>query len=692
MHSLKTKILGLISVIAVVIITTTACINFTLQKQIITSIIEHDALLLTETIKNSIANSMRNGRTDEVSNILSRIKSQESIKSVRIVDSQGKVLNSANPKEILPQAGSTPSPLPHMDRDFHLTNNMTSGEFVAQASIFNGPSCYGCHDSAKSVLGILQVELSLNYLVKHFDTLRTNLATTSIIMILLVILACSAFIIAYVDRPVNQLMHALQQLQLGNFDCKTYITSSREMALLSEQFNQATDKLHESITTSIAQERQLAKAQEKLSHHHEIQQMNVRLAEQLHEIENLNVSLEERIEEIEEANYKIADLAGELEDKNTTLESTVAKLSTLYKVGLGINATMEPDQLYDLIVKSTTESLNAQIGYLALYNAADSSLSIKNLRGHSIAQPCEPMSLAHFSVSRWVITNCKPLLITDISQHPQFPRFSALGFERKTMICAPLAVNDEIIGTLVVINRSEDSSFSNEDLELLTTIASQASIAIKNARLYDELQQTYLNTIQALISAVEASDSYTRGHSERVTRYCLSLARKLDLPASRIKILERAAVLHDVGKIGIDLTLLHKEGRLTPRDIDDLQQHPIIGMKILEPIEFLHDVKLCIGQHHERYDGKGYPNNIPGDQLLLESRILAIADSFDAMISDRPYRKALPVATAITELQAHAGTQFDPVLVPHFVAMIANGDFALIPDEFAFSAPAVSHA
>jgi HD-GYP domain-containing protein (c-di-GMP phosphodiesterase class II) len=156
----------------------------------------------------------------------------------------------------------------------------------------------------------------------------------------------------------------------------------------------------------------------------------------------------------------------------------------------------------------------------------------------------------------------------------------------------------------------------------------------------------------------------------------MELARKLELPQDRLKIIERAAILHDIGKIGIDLTLLHKKGKLTSDDVYDLRQHPVIGMNILEPIEFLHDVRICIGQHHERFDGKGYPYNVQADRLLLESRILAIADAFDAMTSDRPYRKALPVEMALQELINEAGRQFDPELVPHFIALMKSGTFS----------------
>ena len=210
-------------------------------------------------------------------------------------------------------------------------------------------------------------------------------------------------------------------------------------------------------------------------------------------------------------------------------------------------------------------------------------------------------------------------------------------------------------------------------------IAAQAAIAIKNATLYDEQQQTYLNTIQALVTAIEASDSYTKGHSERVTRYSVEIGRRINLSSDRLQILERAAILHDIGKIGIDLSLLHKEGKLSAHDVSELQMHPVIGMKILEPIDFLKDVRTCIGQHHERYDGMGYPNRIKHSDQLLESRIIGVADAFDAMTSDRPYRKALTLDVAIVELADNSGTQFDPAIVDVFTTILEEGVFFRIP-------------
>ena len=446
------------------------------------------------------------------------------------------------------------------------------------------------------------------------------------------------------------------------------------MTLLSKHFNLMSAKLKELMSTTIIHERELTRAEEKLAHHYETHLMNLKLEEQLKEIENLNVTLEERIEEIEQANYTITDLASELEQKNLNLGQAVERLSTIYKIGLAINSTMDIDRLFNLIVRTTTTTLKANIGYIILHDSSNRCLNVTNLIGSGkLLAPKTAIPMKDSSVSTWVIKNRQPILISDIDETPQFDRFSDLGYERKSLICAPLMVKDEIIGTISVVNKIDDSQFSSDEMEMLSTIAAQAAIAIKNATLYDEQQQTYLNTIQALVSAIEASDSYTKGHSERVTRYCLEIGQQLNLSGERMQILERAAILHDIGKIGIDLSLLHKEGKLTPNDIRELQQHPTIGMHILEPIEFLHDVRVCIGQHHERFDGMGYPNRIKNDELLMESRILTIADSFDAMTSDRPYRKALPLESAISELRDNAGTQFDPTLVAVFSQIIENG-------------------
>ncbi len=676
-NSLKIKIVGLVALIVIGTISFSSWINYSNQKTMQEDLAQQSSIVLVESILTSIHTSMKLGHATEVNEILSRIKSQDYIKALRIVDSTGKILHSADRRQI----GQF---LPQKEYNSFIKSAKTDNFFFSSerdvfdsfSRIDNNSDCHSCHPASQTTIGFLETELSLSKHVMFIKKTQQNAIYSAILIIALIIGALFTFQMLYVDRPIKQLIRSMQCIEAGDFSATTDITSSNELTLLSKHFNLMTAKLKVLMATTVMHERELARAEEKLSHHHETHQMNLKLEEQLKEIENLNVTLEERIEEIEQANYTITDLASELEQKNLHLEHAVERLSTIYKVGLAINSTMDIDRLFNLIVRTTTTTLKANFGYIILYDAENSCLNVTNLIGSGkLLAPKTAIPMKASSVSTWVIRNRQPILIADINDAPQFDRFSDLGYERKSLICAPLMVKDEIIGTISVVNKTDDSQFNSEEMEMLSTIAAQAAISIKNATLYDEQQQTYLNTIQALVSAIEASDSYTKGHSERVTRYSLEIGRRLNLPADRMQILERAAILHDIGKIGVDLSLLHKEGKLTPQDIKDLQQHPTIGMHILEPIEFLHDVRACIGQHHERFDGMGYPNRIKKDELLLEARILAIADAFDAMTSDRPYRKALTLDVATTELHDNAGSQFDPELVLVFSQAIEEGTF-----------------
>lgn len=673
MNSLKVKILGAVCGLIIIFLSVAAYTNFRHQKQLVHKITDSNIQILTETIKSSISDAMRTGRSDEVRSVLSRLNNSSHITSIRILDPDGTILNSAKPHEI-----GTSVPKEDMSvikrGDSTILDNLQT--FTSISLIRNAPACYGCHNPSTEILGILQVNISIEFMKSIMESMWNNELVSTIAIIFMIILTMSIFLFIYVDKPIKTLISSMQQVEKGDFDTNISITSSTEMSHLSKHFNHMVTQLNTVMDTAITHERDLAVAQGKLAHHREVHTLNQKLETQISEIESLNITLEERIEEIEEANYKIADLAGELEDKNSNLEKVVARLSTLYKVGLAINSNMDSENIFRLIVDTTIETLHADIGYIIIHDKEKNALRVDTLVGHDELPDGDVyIPIKDTSVSGWVLNNAKPLLISDINEAPQFDRFSALGYERKTLICSPLIVKDEVIGTITVVNKNDGSTYTNDDLGLLSTIAAQASIAIKNAMLYDEQQKTYLNTIHALVSAIEASDSYTRGHSERVTKYSLAIAKKLGLSQERLKIMERAAILHDIGKIGINLSLLHKVGKLTSDDVYDLQQHPNIGIKILEPIEFLIDVRICIAQHHERFDGKGYPNKVSGDQLLLESRILAIADSFDAMTSDRPYRKALALDVAVKELVDNIGTQFDPDIVPLFVELLEKGTF-----------------
>jgi putative nucleotidyltransferase with HDIG domain len=192
------------------------------------------------------------------------------------------------------------------------------------------------------------------------------------------------------------------------------------------------------------------------------------------------------------------------------------------------------------------------------------------------------------------------------------------------------------------------------------------------AEKHQELRTAYVQTIRALAEAVDAKDAYTRGHSERVGVYASKVAREMSFPKEFIERVYIAGLLHDVGKIGVPDQIITKPDRLSEEEYEEIRKHPEIGAKILEPVTFLADVVPCVRHHHEWYDGssRGYPCRLAGDRIPLPSRVILVADTVEAMTSDRPYRKALPLETVVRELHAYAGTQFDPVVVTAMLTLL----------------------
>jgi putative nucleotidyltransferase with HDIG domain len=188
--------------------------------------------------------------------------------------------------------------------------------------------------------------------------------------------------------------------------------------------------------------------------------------------------------------------------------------------------------------------------------------------------------------------------------------------------------------------------------------------------LYHQQKEQYLQTIRAFAAVIDARDPYTRGHSEAVMRYAVRLAEDLQLEDARIELIRYGALLHDIGKIGVRDEVLLKPGRLTEEEMDAMEAHPRIGADILRYIQALRPVIPMVEHHHERFDGHGYPQRLFGEQITPEARILAIADSFDAMTSERAYRRAMPLEKAIAELRRGRGAQWDAHYIDTFIALL----------------------
>ncbi len=257
----------------------------------------------------------------------------------------------------------------------------------------------------------------------------------------------------------------------------------------------------------------------------------------------------------------------------------------------------------------------------------------------------------------------------------------------KANICLPLYYKKSLIGVLILGDKSSREKFTRQEIGFFMTLANDAAMAISNAQLIQSLQdrieeikdlytrehRVFIHTAIALATAIDARDPYTHGHTERVTAYCMAVADELEeIPEARSyrnfkETLHIAALLHDVGKIGIPDLILNKKGKLTKKEFEKIKEHPTIGAAILTPIIELGDVVKEIKYHQERYDGKGYPEKLKGSQIPLVARIIAVCDAFDAITSDRPYRQRKEADVAIQELRDGAGNQFDPIVVSAFL-------------------------
>ncbi|HEY5145349.1 MAG TPA: HD domain-containing phosphohydrolase [Polyangiaceae bacterium] len=236
-----------------------------------------------------------------------------------------------------------------------------------------------------------------------------------------------------------------------------------------------------------------------------------------------------------------------------------------------------------------------------------------------------------------------------------------------SLVSVPLRMKTRLVGWISVASFTKQKRFNEGHRKLLSIVGSRAAAAIENARLYEDLRATFQQTIQGLALAIDKMDRYTAGHSERVAMYAMYLAVRLGLAPDVIEIVRQSALMHDIGKIGCVMNL-NKPGKLTQDEYEIFKKHPSYGKDILDPIKFLHPLVPGVHLHHERWDGRGYPLGLKGNGVPLIARIIAVADTYDAMTSDRAYRRALPHEVAVGEIERCSGTQFDPEVAHSFTS------------------------
>jgi len=354
-----------------------------------------------------------------------------------------------------------------------------------------------------------------------------------------------------------------------------------------------------------------------------------------------------------------------------TVVTKLKQLSLLSKTSKNINSVLDLQALLVTILNEAARELRAQMGYIML--AESNKLILKVSRNAVPYKNFKNELTIGSGVSGWVAKERKPLLITDYVHDPRFKSGNEFdGFRIKTVISVPIMSKGGLIGVITICNKEKDFPFTKENLEIISNLADQAGIAIVNAKLFEDLERGYFETISALAASIEAKDPYTRGHSQRVTTYCTAIANAMNLPEEQKRIIQYAAVLHDVGKIGISDSIIGKPSPLTDEEFKTIKKHPEIGDDIASSITFLKGGRKLIRHHHERYDGKGYPDGLAGEEISLVARIASVADSYDAMATNRPYDEAWPKEKTIARLLEVAGSQLDPKIVDVFVDLLRN--------------------
>lgn len=270
------------------------------------------------------------------------------------------------------------------------------------------------------------------------------------------------------------------------------------------------------------------------------------------------------------------------------------------------------------------------------------------------------------------VKNKSYVLIKDVTDAPKQKCLGEIvKYKIRSILCVPIIFDSDVYGTITIYSKEKDT-FRRSDLRLLRSFCNMAGITLKNAYLYKNVKENYMNTVNSLALIIESRDPYMRGHSERVTYLAIEVARCMNMPESDLHILRTAGKLHDIGKITISDRILSKKDRLAPSEWAQIHLHPVRGVEIVRPLKFLESGLSLIKHHHERYDGSGYPDGLSEDSIPILARILSVADAFDAMTSTRPYRRPFAFQRAIDEIKSNSGTQFDPEVVASFLDIIGK--------------------
>ncbi len=370
--------------------------------------------------------------------------------------------------------------------------------------------------------------------------------------------------------------------------------------------------------------------------------------------------------------------AAVIEKLNRELNRRISELTRLYAISEGLNEFLDTDALFERIAYLSMEVTGAKRISVMVLDRTRSYLQIRAAIGLPREVMQSTITPVGEGIAGQVVETGKAMRITeqvlevDTRLDGQDDRYRT-----RSWMTLPLRVGQEIFGVINLTDKLDGVNFTREDEQIMLTLVEKAGIKLENQALYEGIYSNLIDTLNSLVTTIEAKDFYTREHSQRVTDYAIALGHLLELSEGDIEMLSFAGMLHDIGKIGVHDEILTKPGRLSDEEYTMIKQHPIIGERIVMPLGLVSEERAIIRCHHERFDGSGYPDGLAGEQIPLLARVVAVADAFDAMTTTRSYRKALPVTVALEEMRRCMGTQFDPRVVTAWCEGVERGSINL---------------
>ncbi|MBI4056452.1 MAG: GAF domain-containing protein [Elusimicrobia bacterium] len=349
------------------------------------------------------------------------------------------------------------------------------------------------------------------------------------------------------------------------------------------------------------------------------------------------------------------------------LDELLTTLLGLHEMGMTVTGNISQEQFCKAVLENAMRLMNSNRASVMILDPKTNELKILASKGLS-GSVVESFRLKPGEgVAGKAFESGESIFIENPNKDTRYTPHGSSSESQEPFISIPLRVKNKSVGVLNLHSTSETEPFNDYNLKFLTILAGEAAITLENLDLFDSLQTFYLDLVQTLARAIDSKDSYTHDHADRARQKARRIAQELKLPEQMIRYIEYAALLHDVGKIGIADSILLKPGKLTAEEYEEMKKHPAIGHQILAPVKSLGPVAQMVLYHQEWFNGQGYPDGLKGEEIPLGARIVATIDAWDAMTSDRPYRKALSREKAISELKKGAGTQFDPKVVDIFL-------------------------